>query len=258
MILAVLQARMSSSRLPGKTLKPILGKPMLMLELERILRSEKINKLVVATSINTEDDLIAEISQKMSVVCFRGNLNDVLDRFYKAAQPYAPEHVVRLTGDCPLIDPEVIDATIDFYLQEGCEYASNCQPPYTFPDGLDTEVFSFSALETAWKEAILPSQREHVTPFIRKYPERFRIGHYMNNVSLGHLRWTVDEAKDFEFVTKVYEALYPVNSAFTTGDILQLLERNPALTRINNDIGRNEGTKKSLGEDKIFLAQRAA
>lgn len=254
MTLGIVQARVSSSRLPGKVLKTICGKPILALEIERIARSKRIDKLVVAASQEQEDGAIAKLCQEIGVVCFRGSLNDVLDRFYQAALQYTPDHIVRLTGDCPLIDSEVIDATIDFCLKGEYDYAANCRPPYTFPDGFDTEVFRFSALEIAWKEATLPSQREHVMPFIRKYPERFKIGHYANKVNLSHLRWTVDTAKDFELITRIYEALYPKNPAFATEDILKLLEDHPHWLEINREIGRNEGSKKSAKEDEQFLA----
>ncbi len=255
MIIAVLQARFSSTRLPGKVLKPILGKPMLALEIERIQRSKAIDQLLVATSTDSADDALSTLCRDIGVSCARGSLHDVLDRFYTTAEPQHPDHVVRLTGDCPLIDPAVIDATIDFYLKGSYDYVSNCQQPYTFPDGLDTEIFRFSALETAWKEAHLPSEREHVTPFIKKHPERFIIGHYRSPTNFGHLRWTVDEPEDFELVTKVYETLYPGNPRFTMRDILSLLDRKRELMQINNRFTRNEGSKKSLEEDRLFLAR---
>lgn len=252
MILAILQARVSSTRLPGKVLKIILGKPMLSLEIERIRRCRRIEQLLVATSRDTSDNGIESLCKNIQMSCFRGSLDDVLDRFYKAAMLYKPDHIVRLTGDCPLIDPQIIDDVIDFYINGNYDYASNTVEP-TFPDGLDVEVFKFLALETAWKEAFLPSHREHVTPFIHQNPKRFKIGHYKSKINLSHLRWTVDEPEDFELVRQIYEAIYPYNSAFTTQDILDLLRKNPSLIQINNHIARNEGLKKSLKADGLFL-----
>jgi len=254
MILALLQARVSSTRLPGKVLMPILGKPILLLEIERIQRSHAIDKLIVATSTGKEDDGIVEMCSNAGVECFRGSLNDVLDRCYQAALPYKPDHVMRLTGDCPLIDPEVIDATIDFYLQGAYDYVSNAlASEETFPDGLDTEIFSRAALTTAWQEAVLPSHREHVTQFIIKNPERFRLGYYKSFEDLSHLRWTVDEPEDFELIKKIYEKLYPNYPAFVMKDVLHLLDKQPELLEINSQIARNAGLKKALQADKTFL-----
>lgn len=257
MILVLLQARFSSTRLPGKVLKMILGKPMLFLEIERIQRSRAIDKLIVATSAEKEDDGIESMCRGSGVECYRGSLNDVLDRFYQAALPYKPNHVMRLTGDCPLIDPVVIDATIDFYLKGEYDYVSNAMAPdETFPDGLDTEIFTYDALVTAWQEAVLPSHREHVTQFIIKNPAHFLLGHYRSKEDLNHLRLTVDEPEDFELVKQIYEELYSVRPAFGIQDILQLLERRPELLKINSHIARNAGFKKALLADQLFLKKK--
>ena len=251
MILAILQARFSSTRLPGKVLKKILGKPMLSLQLERIKHSKRIEELIVATSTEDSDNKIESLCKSMEIPCFRGSLNDVLDRFYQAALPYKPENIVRLTGDCPLIDPLIIDNVIDLCIRGEFDYVSNALEP-TFPDGLDVEAFKFSAHETAWKEAFLPSHREHVTPFIYQNPERFRIDNYRNNIDLSYLRWTVDLPQDFELVRQIYEALYRQNPKFTTQDILTFLHNNPSLLQINKSILRNEGLKKSEEADKLL------
>ena len=251
MILAILQARFSSSRLPGKVLKPILGKAMLLHQIERIQHSQMIDKLVVATSTNPSDDNIEKMCLNNNIEVFRGDLDNVLDRFYQAALPYKPENIVRLTGDCPLIDPLIIDNVIDLCIRGEFDYVSNALEP-TFPDGLDVEAFKFSALETAWKEAFLPSHREHVTPFIYQNPERFRIDNYRNNIDLSYLRWTVDLPQDFELVRQIYEALYRQNPKFTTQDILTFLHNNPSLLQINKSILRNEGLKKSEEADKLL------
>jgi spore coat polysaccharide biosynthesis protein SpsF len=250
MILAILQARMTSSRLPGKVIKSILGKPMLLRHIERINRSTYIDKLLVATSADPTDDVIENICRESGIEVFRGSLDDVLDRYYQAACLYNPEVVVRLTGDCPLADPLVIDEVIRFYLDNDFDYVSNCLTP-TFPDGLDTEVFSFDALRYAWEKAKLFSERDNVTPFIYKNSDIFKFGNYRNSVDLSQLRWTVDEAEDFELVTIIYEALYPKNNAFVSKDILNFLEKRPELKLLNRHYRRNEGYLKSLEKDCV-------
>jgi len=246
-ILGVLQARMSSSRLPGKVLKPLLSRPMLARQIERVERSKLIDRLLVATSVATEDAAIEHLCAQMGVDCYRGSLGDVLDRFYRAALPFKPAYVVRLTGDCPLADPELIDAVIRYCVDGDYDYVSNALQP-TFPDGLDTVVLRFSCLAEAWREARLPSQREHVTPFIYNNPRRFRIGSYTNEVDYSHLRWTVDEAEDFSLVEKIYAALYPGNPQFSSAEILAFIAHNPGILT-NAAIERNEGYAKSLRND---------
>ena len=252
MIVAILQARMGSSRLPGKVMKEILGKPMLALQLERIARCKNIDKLVVATSSQHADDSIAVLCKNLGVPCFRGSLNDVLDRYYRAAEYYAAKHVVRLTGDCPLCEPAVIDKTIDIHLAERRDYTSNFHPA-CFPDGLDIEVFKFEALEAAWQGAKLPSHREHVTAYIYQNAGVFNLGSYTQTPDMSNLRWTVDEAEDFEFVTHIYKALYPDNHEFTCDDILNYCNANPDIVQLNAQYMRNEGMAQSLQEDEKFL-----
>jgi spore coat polysaccharide biosynthesis protein SpsF len=176
---------------------------------------------------------------------FRGSEDDVLDRYYRAASQAHPSHVVRLTADCPLADPDVIDQTVEFGLSGGFDYASNTLRP-TWPDGLDVEVMTFQALETAWRDTTSPVDREHVTQFIVKHPERFSHGSLENDVDLSAMRWTVDEPRDFEFVTRVYEFLYPAKPAFTTADVLALLHECPELMELNRGIERNEGLRLSI------------
>ena len=256
MITAILQARVSSSRLPGKVLRTVVGKPLLALQLERVKRAKRIDTLVVATSDRPEDAPVCNVASQSGVACYRGALDDVLDRFYRAAAPTKPDYVVRLTGDCPLADPEVIDAVVDLCVSGGYDYASNALEP-TFPDGLDVEVVRMRALETAWREAQLPSEREHVLPYIHRRPERFRIGIYRAGHDLSHLRWTVDEPEDLELVTRIYEALYPSKPAFSTNDVLDLLEREPRLTGINARHTRNAGNASSARKDADFLQARS-
>jgi spore coat polysaccharide biosynthesis protein SpsF len=221
-MLAILQARMTSTRLPGKVLKPLLGQPMLARQIERVLRAGRIEQLVVATSDHASDDGLEAFCVSHGVACYRGSLTDVLGRYWGAAQAFGPSaHVVRLTGDCPLADPEVIDATLAWHLETGADFTSNDQK-LTFPKGLDVEVFKSAHLETAFREAAEPYEREHVTPFFLNHPHRFRLENIECDPPMGHLRWTVDTPEDFDFVERVYRELYPANPAFTSEDVVQL------------------------------------
>jgi spore coat polysaccharide biosynthesis protein SpsF len=252
-IIAFLQARMGSARLPGKVLKPLLGAPMLIRQIERVRRSCLIEKLVVVTSVDASDAALADVLSQAGVVIFRGSLDDVLDRFYQAAKPYQPEHVVRLTGDCPLTDPTLIDEAINAHLCSEADYTSTALNP-TYPDGLDVEVIRFSALERAWRETDSPSTREHVTPYIYHHPELFRLKSVEQLENMSDLRWTVDEPADFVFVERVYGELYPVNPFFAMSDVLVLLEKRPELLKINTQFKRNEGYAKSIiRQHKISL-----
>lgn len=246
MILAILQARVSSSRLYSKVLKNILGKKMLALQIERISRSKLIDKLVVATSNNKEDDPIEKLCNELGVDCYRGDLDDVLKRFYDCAAKYRPDHIVRLTGDCPLTDWEIIDQVISCHLSNNFDYTSNTINP-SFADGLDVEVLTFKCLKESYRNAKLSYQREHVTQYAILNPN-YKIGSFESSKEedTSLLRWTVDEQKDFDFVTEIYERLYPKNQCFKTKDILELLRQNPDLLKINSNISRNEGLKKSL------------
>jgi spore coat polysaccharide biosynthesis protein SpsF len=248
-VIALLQARSSSSRLPGKVLKPILGEPMLARQIERVRRARKIDRLIVATSDSLADDPIEALCKKAGADCHRGSLDDVLDRMAKAARPHKPDWVVRLTGDCPIADPAVIDTAIEMAFKGDYDYVTNAVEP-TFPDGLDVEVVRASVLETTWREAVLASEREHVTAFVHQRPDRFKIGHLRHHTDLSHLRWTVDEPDDFELITRFYERLYPQNPAFTWGDVLELIGREPELADYNTRHIRNEGYAKSLDRDK--------
>ena len=232
MILAILQARMSSSRLPGKILKPILGRPMLELQIERVKRCLRIDSLVVATSMREDDRAIVRLCDELGIHSYAGDLENVLDRFYQAAKIFHPDHIVRLTGDCPFFDPDQVDALIEFYLNEDCDYASNSRPP-TLPDGLDAEIFRFKVLQQIWNETKDPYHLEHVTPFILSHPNRFKLSNYRYAKNYSHLRWTVDEPEDLDFVRSIYEALYPNNPNFNMDNVINLLTENPYLIQIN-------------------------
>lgn len=250
-VLAILQARVSSSRLPNKVLTPLLGEPMLARQIERLRRAETIDQLILATSDHKSDDPLAELCARLGVSCHRGSLDDVLARFSGTYAAFGPAtHVARLTGDCPLADPEVIDRVVRHHIACGADYTTNAVQP-TWPDGLDVEVMRATVLQRAFVEARLPSEREHVTPYIHKHPEWFRVEHVRGEQDLSSLRWTVDEPADLAFVTEVYAQLYPQNSAFTTDDVLSLLRRRPELAQINGNFMRNEGYTKSLAVDSL-------
>lgn len=233
-VLCILQARVSSSRLPGKVLMPILGEPMLARQIERIQRAQRIDALIVATSDGPSDDGIAGLCARLSVDCFRGSLDDVLDRFYQAAAAAAirPEHVMRLTGDCPLTDPAVLDALMDLHLAGDFDYSSNVEVR-TYPDGLDAEIFTYPLLERAWREASMPDDREHVTPYMREAVPTERRGNLEDRVDRSNLRWTVDYPQDFEFARRVFEALYPLDPAFDADDVHTLLHDHPEIGAVN-------------------------
>ena len=226
MNLAILQARMSSTRLPGKVLAPVLGAPMIGRQLERLSRSARLDRIVVATSDDPSDDPLAAYVEGLGFGVCRGSLADVLDRFHDAmAMTPEADTIVRLTADCPLADWTVIDATIERHQEGGADYTSNTPAVRTYPHGLDNEVVRRAALERAWREASDPYEREHVTPFIYRRPEAFRIASLSRQPSLAHLRWTVDYPQDLDFVRDVYARLYSQNPAFTTDDVVAL-DRN--------------------------------
>ena len=248
MTVAIIQARMSSKRLPGKVMAEINGKPMLYHVLKRAEMTEMINMVVVATSDHCDDDTIEAFCNDTAVGCFRGSLDDVLDRYYHAARHFDAQVIIRLTADCPLLDPGIIDSVIKTFFRGDYDYASNTLV-CTYPDGLDTEVFSFGALGRAWREAGLKSEREHVTPYIRNHPELFRLGNMSNTENISHIRWTVDEPQDLDFVRSVFEKLE--NPFWGMQEILNLLKENPELSSKNAGFIRNEGYLKSLSDDRI-------
>lgn len=233
-ICVIIQARMGSTRLPGKVMKKKFGKTILIHDLERIKRMETIDKIVVATTTLKEDDIIVNTVKGYdeNIGIYRGSSEDVLDRYYKAAKEFKAEVIVRITSDAPLIDPKISDMVVKTFLKNQCDYCCNNMPG-TYPYGLDTEVFPFESLERAWKEAHTPYEREHVTPYIRKNPEKFRLLNVKNNVDLSHLRWALDYPEDFKFITEIYKRLYPKKKIFYMEDILKILESEPNLIDIN-------------------------
>ncbi len=246
MILAIVQARMGSARLPGKVMKKVLGKPLIEHLLKRLKKSEKINKIVVATSREKNNDKLCQYLKNFGLDVYRGKEEDVLDRYYQVALQYRPDIVVRITGDCPLIDYKVVDKVINYYEEHEFDYVSNVIPP-TYPDGLDTEVFSFSVLEDAWRNAMLKSEREHVTPYIVN-SGRFKIGNVEAETDFSEKRWTLDRKEDYVFLEKLYKHLYRENSYFGMKEILDFLKKHPELEKINSGITRNEGYLMSVKE----------
>jgi spore coat polysaccharide biosynthesis protein SpsF len=221
--LAILQARMTSTRLPGKVMAPLLGQPMIARQIERLRRSRRIDELLVATSSEPSDDPLAEWCARAGVGLHRGDLHDVLGRFCGALRRHPDAAtVLRLTADCPLTDWTVIDALVDRHLAEDADYSSNVLTERTFQHGLDAEVIRPQALLAAEAEAADPYEREHVTPFLYRRPERFRLAELTRAPSLAHLRWTVDLPEDLAFVREVYERLYPANPAFSSDDVVAL------------------------------------
>ncbi len=236
-IVATIEARMTSSRLPGKILLPILGKPTLELLIERLSRVRQIDQIVVATTSNRSDDIVEELTHHLGVGCYRGSEDDVLDRVLKAAQSYTADNIVEITGDCPLIDPDVIDHLIDIYLHNSYDYVSNTLK-MTYPNGLDAQVFSVKTLAEVNRLTRDPTDHEHVSLYIYEHPERYSLYNLESGLpeKYWNMRLTVDTLEDFELIRTIYEELYPHNPAFALQDIISLLERKPELITINKHI----------------------
>lgn len=218
---------MSSSRLPGKVLRPVAGAPMILRQIERVRRARRIDRLVVATSDQPSDDDLAAVLRAAGVEVFRGPLDDVLARFLGALAAFPAAHVVRLTADCPLADPELIDATIARHLDSHADYTANRVASAGFPKGQDVEVITAEALRRAGREAATPEEREHVTWGVWNHPERWRTARLRPPIDEGDVRWTVDRADDLEFVRAVYDALYATNPAFTSEDVRAFVRAHP-------------------------------
>ncbi len=237
-IILINQARMTSTRLPGKVLRKVLGKPLLEYQIERLRRVHNIAGQIVATTTNSADDPIANLCQKLGIDCYRGSESDVLSRYYEAALKYKPDAVIRVTSDCPLIDPELIDQVIKFYLQNPqFQYVSNVETR-TYPRGMDTEIFSFEALENAYHFAKEAMEREHVTPYIRAHASQR--GSITGSKDYSKYRWTVDTPEDFELVQKILSAIYPQNEKFLLADLVQLVQKHPEWSQINEKVRQKE------------------
>lgn len=238
----IVQARLGSTRLPGKVLKELCGKPILWHVWNRLSKAINVDDIIVATTILPEDDLIQSFCEENNIAYYRGSSNDVLSRYLETAIKYNIETIVRITADCPVIDPIILGQMIETYRKEKPDYLSNCITR-TFPRGLDAEIFSISALETANNNATLDFEREHVTPFIYSHPELFTLKNYINAQDLSSYRWTVDTEEDFRLIEVIYNSLYKKKDIFLIEDILSFIKENPDLIKINQHI-----EQKKLGE----------
>ena len=248
-IVAIIQARTRSTRLPGKVLLELEGESVLSHVIRRVKASKLITNVLVATTIKKEDLAIVRVCSDMDTRVFCGSEEDVLDRYYQAARLLDAVHIVRITADCPLMDPAVIDDIVTLHLREKADYTSNTSEE-SYPDGLDVEIFRFAILKNAWENACLSSEREHVTPHIKKQPCIFKTVNLKCAADFSKKRWTLDNPEDYEFVKLVYEACYPKNPLFGMKEVLEFLEENPAVEEINRHIRRNEGYAKSLEAER--------
>lgn len=244
-VIALVQARMGSTRLPNKVMKPIGGIPMIELLLSRLSRAREVNQIVVATSVDVRNQPLIEHVRKLGYACEQGSENDVLDRYVQAARAHQADVVVRITGDCPLVDPELVDETIRRFKAANVDYFSNVSPP-TYPDGLDIEVCTFKALEQASQTTSRPYDREHVTPYIRE-SGKFSTAAMQHGEDLSALRWTVDEPTDFAVIEKVFHYFHP-RTDFSWREVLDLQRQQPDIFDINQHITRNEGATMGTGQ----------
>jgi spore coat polysaccharide biosynthesis protein SpsF len=233
-VVAIIQARMSSTRLPGKVLKDLGGETVLSRVVHRTRRARLLDEVVVATSILPADDDIVQECERLKAACFRGDEADVLDRYYRAAQQYAADAVVRITADCPLIDPELIDDAIRALFDENADYATNSLV-LTYPRGLDVEVFTVRSLEHAWREAKESYERVHVTPYFYEVGGRFRIASLTAEADYSQHRWTLDTAEDFELIQTIY-ARFDNRDDMNWREVLALMDRQPELAKLNSQV----------------------
>jgi glutamate-1-semialdehyde 2,1-aminomutase len=251
--LAIVQARMGSTRLPDKVMRPINGVPMIELLLGRLARATRVDRIMLATSVDPRNEPLVAHVRALGFDVFQGSEHDVLDRFYQAALTSHPDTVVRVTGDCPLIDPELVDRLIDMRQSSGVDYQANVIPP-TYPDGLDVEVFTFEALERSAREATTERDREHVTLFIRE-SGRFTTANLAHESDCSHERWTVDEAADLDVIGHVFSHFHP-RTDFSWRDVLALSHSHPDLFHANQNLTRNEGTNLGAGQKLWKRAKR--
>lgn len=245
---------MGSTRLPGKSLTDIAGQSLLAHVIDRVSASAHVQQIVVATTTGPEDNAIEQLALEKQVACYRGSPTDVLDRYYQAAKRAQADVIIRITADDPFKDPDVIDLVASSLLADPAnDYASNTLEP-TFPEGMDVEVFRFMALERAWREARLPSEREHVTPYLWKHPEIFRLVNVRHREDHSKLRWTLDYDEDLRFAREVYHRLYH-GQVFKMNEILRLLKEEPQLAAINTGFQRNAGYNQSVKKEQSPGAQ---
>ena len=252
-VVAIVQARMGSTRFPGKVMRPIAGTPMIGLLLGRLAKARSIDQIVLATSSDARNDTLAEYARSLGHVVVRGDEEDVLDRFYRAASQVRADAVVRITGDCPLVDPGLVDAVIDDFKTAGVDYGSNVEPP-TFPDGLDVEVFTFAALEAAHRDATEKPQREHVTSFLRESAAFTRVNHAAD-IDRSDQRWTVDEPEDFAVIERIFRYFHPRND-FSWREVVSLREKEARIFEPNQHLSRNQGATLGTGQKLWKRAKR--
>jgi len=246
----MIQARTGSTRLPKKVLAIIEKKTLIWHVINRVKKTKNIDQIILLTTGKKEDKILLNIAKENGILGFSGPIHDVLSRYFNCAKKFNADPIIRITADCPLMDPKIIEKLLKIYLNGDFEYVTNTLPS-TFPDGLDIEIFSLNTLERAFNEARLKSEREHVTPYIRNHPEKFRIFNLKNNKDFSNFRWVVDEKKDLKFVRAVYSKLKP-SVSFGYKRVLDLIFQNPELSKINSGIKRNQGYNKSLKHDKIL------
>ncbi|MBU1858277.1 MAG: glycosyltransferase family protein [Verrucomicrobia bacterium] len=250
-IVVIIQARMGSSRFPGKMLELLADRPVIEWVYDRARTIPGLDAVVVATTTTPADDQLADHCRLRGIPVFRGSENDVLDRYYQAAKELQADMIMRITGDCPFLDPQESRKVVDAYLQmPDCDYASNNTPP-TYPDGLDTEAVSFQALEWMWKNAHAVPYREHVTYYIRSHQDQFRVAVVKNTVDLSAHRWTLDEKADYIKLSTIAEKLGRRKQFGSLYEILAVLYDNPDIDTVNRYIGRDEGLEKSLREHPV-------
>lgn len=248
---ALIQARMSSTRLPGKVLKDINGRPMISYMIERVRSARSIDDVIVITSLDSSDDPIEEFCKKEGVSCYRGSLDDVLDRYYQASKQFRIDVIARLTGDCPIIDPQIIDAVVSSYIEGAYDFVGNTIPPsWTVPEGMDVEVFSCANLERAWKETKKISDREHVTFYFWQNPDMFSIHRFNIEEDYSRYRLAVDYPNDFQLMQSIITALYSPTHCFSMYDIVAYLDAHPSLAELNQDIVANSGWQSAFDKDK--------
>lgn len=247
----IIQARMGATRLPDKVLMPLAGKPVLEHVVSRCREAQLVDRVIVATTVDLKDLAVVNLVSALGVSIFCGSVNDVLDRYYQAARLFDLQHIVRITADCPMIDPNIIDRVVSEYFEEGADYATNTLKE-TYPDGEDVEVFSFDVLRKAWLGAQMLSEREHVTPYIRK-SDVFKKASILCDRDYSSLRWTLDEPRDYEKISAVFDVLYQKDPLFHMDDVLQFFAEHPQIDKLNMGIGRNEGYRKTLANDRKVI-----
>ncbi len=245
----IIEARTGSSRLPNKVVAEIEGKPMIFYVIDRIKQIKSVEQIILATTQEENDKILTEIAKQNSIGSFVGDSIDVLDRGYQCALQNNADPIIRITGDCPLIDPDIVEEMLEFYLKNNYDYVSNRINP-KYPDGLDVEIYSFNTLQMAAQNAKWSSERELVTTYITKNPKNFKIFSYENQEDLSEYRWTVDEQKDLEFIRKIYSIMKPKTN-FSMKEIVEILSKNSELLKINAGIMRNEGHLKLYDNDKV-------